>query len=48
MRTMAFRDQADPAERGLAAIPRADRLPVVMVALGVACLPLLRPKGPRT
>jgi len=43
---MAFRDQADPAERGLAAIPRADRVPVVMVALGVACLPLLRPKGP--
>lgn len=45
MRTMAFRDQAEP-ERGLAAMPRGDRLPVVMVALGVAFLPLLRPKGP--
>ena len=46
MRTMAFRDQVDPAERGLAAIPRGDRLPVVVVAVGIALLPLLRPKGP--
>ena len=46
MRTMAFRDQDERAARGLAAIPRRDRLPVVVVALGVALLPLLRPKGP--
>jgi hypothetical protein len=46
MRTMASRDHVDPAERNFVSIPRQDRLPVVMVALGVALLPLLRPKGP--
>jgi O-antigen ligase/polysaccharide polymerase Wzy-like membrane protein len=46
MRTMASRNQLEPVDRSLASVPRADRLPVVMVALGVALLPLLRPKGP--
>ena len=47
MRTMAFRDQVDPAERGLAAIPRGDRLPVVMVALGIALPAAAATEGPR-
>ena len=46
MRTMAAQARVDRAEPGLASIPRGDRLPVVIVGLGIALLPLLRPKGP--
>ncbi len=46
MRTMAHRDHVEAGNRGLASIPRRDRLPVVMVSVGIALLPLLRPKGP--
>jgi hypothetical protein len=43
---MAYREHVEPVDRGLESIPRVDRLPVVIVALGIALLPLLRPKGP--